>query len=269
MIDVPTANQAHEDAQWLADHWTHLAARLTPGSTTSSSEVRAPSPDPVLPIDLHVSDLMAEIDWKIGQHYCHQLVDETDDIASVPTTPEARLHLIANRYGHWVTAVERTALRFCDDVTDYRERVRKILEPANPPVYWGDCANGECQGGLFLPPGVTRGTCSTCGHEWQVDEQRMFIAERVRDRLLTYSEIPRALKVIGLEISRRTWETWTSSGTPDSPKEPKVARDTDGFYSLAEVVDRVLAMPKHADRRADFHGAFDSTQHVAELEACG
>lgn len=224
MIDVTTATKAQKDALWLADHWTHLEARLQPGSSATTSEVRAPSPDPVLPIDLHVSDLMAEIDWKVGQHYCHELIDETDDVVAAPTTPEGRMRLVAERYGHWVTGDERTAIAFCDDVSDYRERVRKVLERPVPPRYVGPCSVSECTGDLYVAEGRDGGACRLCGTEWTGPEQRTYVGEAMAERLMTQSEIRRALTILGTPVPEGTIKTWVHRGRLEPVEE--------GLYSL-------------------------------------
>lgn len=223
MIDVKTATEAQKDALWLADHWTHLEARLQPGSSAAASEVRAPSPDPALPIDLHVSDLMAEIDT-LGWTRCHELMMETDDVASMPSTPEARLRLMAERYGHWVTGEERMALEFCDQVSDHRERVRKVLERPAPPRYVGPCSAGECTGDLYVAEGKDGGTCRTCGTEWLGPDQRAYVGKEMAERLMTQTEIRRALTILGMPVPEGTIKTWVHRGRLKPVEE--------GLYSL-------------------------------------
>lgn len=268
MIDNQLALQARANILWLADHWTHLTARLTPGSSASTSEVRAPSPERQLPIDTYVSDLMAEIDWVIARHYCHVLIDETDDVTHVPSTPEGRLRLVAERYGHFL-GDDMVALTFCDDAEDYRGRVERTLERPPAAEYLGPCPIADCAGELYVRGSASTVRCPACLTETTRDEQRGWVGAVAAKRRYTYSEIPRALKVLGIPVSERTWERWTSAGTDEEPKEPKIAKDSDGLYGLTDVVELALQSSKNAPRRPLFEEMLATSQRLALLEGVG
>src|SRR5699024_2845454 len=76
MIDTTTAEQMRADLTWLADHWAQLEHELAGGGGNALTGMPRGESSP-LPINIAVSDLMAEIDWRIGSHYCHALLDET------------------------------------------------------------------------------------------------------------------------------------------------------------------------------------------------
>lgn len=227
MIDTQLALEARANILWLADHWTHLTARLTPGSSASTSEVRAPSPERQLPIDTYVSDLMAEIDWVVARHYVHVLIDETDDVRYMPTTPEARLRLVAERYGHFVMD-DMVALTFCDDAADYRGRVEKTLERPPAPVYLGPCPVGECSGELYARGSSSTARCPACLTETTREDQAAWVGERFDERLMTITEIGVALTIIEDPVPPGTLRRWASTG--------KLASIEDGLYRLADAV---------------------------------
>lgn len=227
MIDTDVAEQMRADLLWLADHWTQLEHELAGGGGNALTGMPRGGSS-ALPINVTISDLMAEIDWRLGSHYCHALLDEADDVTAVPTTPEGRLRLVAQRYGHWATADDATGLALADEAHEARGKVERALTRREPPRYWGDCPTEECAGDLYLPSGVTRGTCRTCGREWTVDEQREHIARRFMDRLMTGSEISRALKVAGHAVKPGTVRKWI--------ERERLTAAGDGLYRFADAV---------------------------------
>lgn len=230
MIDTQTALEAQQNILWLADRWADLTARLG-GSGGGALGVRVQTSErPPLPIDVHVSDLMAEIDWKVARHYCQILIEEAEDVTAVPTTTEGRLRLVAERYGHFVTD-DRLALDFCDDASDYRERVRKVFERPAPPEYLGPCPIGECAGELYARGAASMVRCPECLTETTRDEQRGFVAERMEDRLMTVTEIGRALKVVGMPVPPGTLRRWASG------EKPKLEPVEEGLYRLAQAME--------------------------------
>lgn len=207
-IDVATALEARKNLEWLADHWPDLRARLMPGGgaqvvpTHSVAGSRAP-------IRLDVSDLMAEIDWRIGMHFCHVLLDETTDVAAVPTTPEARLRLIAERIGHWSLGDDdMTALALCDEVFEARQKVERKLERPLPKRFLGPCQEPGCSGEIHAREDRFRGECPECGREWTWATQREFLAAAMADRLMTTSEIVDGLRIAGVEVKRTRVRQW-------------------------------------------------------------
>lgn len=228
MIDTQTALEAQQNITWIADQWEALTARLG-GSGGSALGVRVQTSErPPLPIDVHVSDLLAEIDWKVARHYCQILLEETDDVHTVPTTTEGKLRLVAERYGHFVTN-DRLALDFCDDASDYRGRVERTLNRPEPPEYLGPCPIEECVGELYAHGSASTVRCPECLTETTRDEQRGYVAERMEERLMTAAEIGRALKVIGAEIQPATVRKWV--------ERSRLKAAEDGLYRFADALE--------------------------------
>lgn len=251
MIDTQLALEAQANITWIADHWDDLKARLG-GSAGGGLQIRVQTSElPPLPIDLHVSDLMAEIDWQVARHYSNALLMDEPDWRPPSWTTQGMLRGIAERYGHFVTN-EGWGQAFCDDAYDYRSRVEKTLERPAPPEYLGPCPIAECEGELYARGSTSKVRCPACLTETTREEQGLWVGEQVKGRKFAYSEIPRALKVLSLDVSVRTWERWTSAGTPDQPKAPKIAKDQDGLYRIAQAIGLALQSPRHADKREFF-----------------
>ena len=237
MIDTQLALEAREAFGWIADRWPDLTAALAPGGGKALTGMPRGASS-ALPINVHVSDLMREIDDQ-AWGFCRALVGETDDVQGVPATPVERLRLVASRYGHFVAADDRTALEYCDVAHDAREKVRRTLERPPAPTYLGPCPvadTGEgdaCDGELYQRGATTRLRCPTCGHETTVDDQRAWIAERMDDRLMTASEIGRALKVAGHDVPHGTVRRWCSEG--------RLADVGDGLYRFTDALDMAQA----------------------------
>jgi hypothetical protein len=211
-VDRLVALAARDDLLWIAAHWADLAARLRPGGGSALTGVSvSTSDDARLPIDVHVSDLMHEIEENVARFYGHILADETDWTPTTSAMP-GLLREVAQRYGHFTTDDDAMALGFCDDANDYRERVRKTLERPAPPAYVGPCQGDNCDGELYLREGREAGTCRACGRPFTHVEQREFIADQLTARLMTRSEILRALKVIDTPRTPSTFDGWVRRG---------------------------------------------------------
>lgn len=182
-MDAQTALNARTDLLWIVDHWAHLRARLHGGGGNALTGLPSGSTETPLPIDVHVSDLMREIEDQ-ARFYAAVLLDEVppehgcdgrcvdgwittaaeaakagQPVPPAPSSwdcPERRdpittstmptlLGQVAERYGHF-TADEREALDFCDEAHDFRERVRRTLERPAPPAYVGPCRSRTADG---------------------------------------------------------------------------------------------------------------------------
>jgi hypothetical protein len=288
-MDAQTALDARTDLLWIVERWPHLQSRLVGGGGNALTGMPSGSNEAPLPIDVAVSDLMREIEDQ-ARFYAAVLLDEVppehgcdgqcarDWFAEAAKTPglpapdvwdcperrdpittstmPALLGQVAERYGHFTTD-EHEALDFCDEAHDFRERVRTTLERPAPPTYVGPCrargADGDgCAGELYLREGRDGGICRECGTEFTGDEQREWVAGEMIALRLTYTETFRALKVLDLEISQRTWERWTSAGTSEKPRTPKIECDGDDLYPLDAAVRLALQNPKHATKRHAF-----------------
>lgn len=226
-VDNFTALQARDDLLWIVDHWADLRARLRPGGGNALNGMPTGTNDPA-PIDLHVSDLLAEIEWRIARHYANALIDETDDQPITTSHMPTLLAQVARRYGHFTAGDQRTAHAFCDDAADYRERVRRVLERPAPPTYVGPCQTNNCDGELYVREHHTAGTCHECGTPFTLTEQRAWLADQLEARLMTAAELPRALKILGIDVKPGTIRKWIERGrlTP--------AVDGDDLYHLAD-----------------------------------
>lgn len=233
MIDTQTALEAQANILWLADHWADLTARLEPGSSASTNEIRSPSPDRQLPIDTFISDLMAEIDWQVARHYSNALLMDEPDWRPPSWTTEGMLRGIAERYGHFVTS-DGWGQAFCDDAHDYRERVRKAFDRPPPPEYLGPCPmvinDEECVGELYAHGSATTVRCPKCLTETTREAQRGYVAEEMDGRLMTVTELGRALKIVGNPVPPGTLRRWVSGETP------KIKAIEDGLYRLADAI---------------------------------
>ncbi|MHA7132551.1 hypothetical protein [Oerskovia turbata] len=272
-MDAQTALTAHDDLLWIVSHWPDLKARLHGGGGNALTGLPGGSAENPLPIDVHVSDLMREIEDQ-ARFYAAVLLDEVppehgcggqcarDWFAAAAQTPglpapdvwdcperrdpittstmPALLGQVAKRYGHFTTD-EREALDFCDEAHDFRERVRKTLERPAPPTYVGPCrsrtADGAgCAGELYLREGRDSGICRECGTEFTEDEQRAYIEGEIDHRLMTATEIGSALVVLGFPAPASTIRSWIGRERlkPVGPGEPRL-------YRLVEALDLAKA----------------------------
>src|SRR5690606_23279920 len=130
----------------------------------------------------------------------------------------------------------------------------------------------DCTGELYARGSASKVRCPVCLTETDREEQQGWVATFAAQRACTYSEIPRALKVLGVPISERTWERWTSCGTDEEPKVPKIAKDATGVYSLPEVVELVLQVPRYVEKRPVFEEMLrraEEERRLAGLQAVG
>lgn len=230
-VDNLTALNARDDLLWIVDHWPALRARLHPGWGNAMNGLPTGS-DVSLPIDLHVSDLMFEIEQDVARFYGRILAEETDWTPSTSSMP-GLLRDVAKRYGHFVAQDARWALAFCDDAADYRDKVRHAIERPMPPMYVGPCQTKDCAGELYVRPGRDGGTCRECGKEFTLAEQREFLNAALMERLMTASEITSALMVLGLRVPFSTVRSWINRN--------RLVEAVDGLYRLADALDLASA----------------------------
>lgn len=229
MIDTQLALEAQANITWIADHWDDLKARLG-GSSGGGLQIRVQTSElPPLPIDLHVSDLLAAIDWNVARHYAHILMDDDPEWRPRAMTTVGLLRGVAERYGHFVTD-DRLALQFCDDAADYRGRVEKRLERPAPPVRMGPCPIAECAGELYAHGSASMLRCPICLTETTTDAQRIYLAAELDNRFMTITEIGVALKIIDNPVPPGTLRRWASAGTLASVDE--------GLYRLKDAIEQ-------------------------------
>lgn len=234
MIPTDVAERARLNLTYVADRWYDLRARLGGTSGNALTGMPSGSPEPPLPIDVGISDLMREIEDE-ARSLALVLMDETDWAPRTSAMPWL-LAEVASRYGHWTAGDERTALDFCDWAEEYAGRVQGSLERPAPPEYVGPCAGpgedgapGECVGDLFLRGSKSEGKCKVCGTAFTREEQRERVEALMRGRLVTQSEGWAALSILSLDVSRSAVKMWVQRG--------KLTPVEDGLYALADIID--------------------------------
>lgn len=247
MIDTQLALEAQANITWIADHWDDLKARLG-GSGGGGLQIRVQTSElPPLPIDMFVSDLMAEIDWRVARHYGQILLDDDPNWRPASMTTQGLLRGVAERYGHFVTD-DRWAIAFCDDAHDYKNRVEKTLERPAPPEYLGPCPYAECEGELYAHGSSSTVRCPACLTDINREDQKAWVSERMADRLMTQTELLRGLKVAGFPVSDRTILRWVE-------KEKLTAPDwAAGMYSFGDALDLARSGVKYSRRVAESEG---------------
>lgn len=235
-IDRLVALGARDDWLAIVAKWPALRNALRPGGGNALSGMPPGGGNSAVPIDLHVSDLMHEItesarfygrilhDEAPPMHGCSDAcyqesppipVEECPDRQDAITTSfmPGLLVDVAARYGHFTEAEdEMVAIAFCDDASDYRDRVRKTLERPAAPTYVGPCQADNCAGELKVREGRDAGTCPECGAPFTLAEQREWLTGELENRLMTMSEIVSALVVLGVETPVGTVKSWISRG---------------------------------------------------------
>ena len=238
---------ARQNLLWIVAQWPALKAKVkTGGGQALTGMPSAASPTPPLVVDVNVLDVLYAIEDE-ARHWAWMLLDEVParhgcngacDEAKVPADrcPNVALAVstsampelltqIAWRHGHW-TADPRMALEFCDKATELREMARKVVEEHEAPVYMGPCQTYDCSGELYVRQGKESGMCRVCGQPWTVGERQEWLGVQLDARLMTQTEIGRALKVLGFTTQMSTVRWWTQVG--------KLSAVEDGLYSLAD-----------------------------------
>jgi hypothetical protein len=246
-MDNLTALRARDDLLAVVTAWPALRARLTPSG--SSAEPVSGSTTPRLPIDIGVSDLLAEIEAEARfygqvlleeadpehgcdgachgapQHRCggHHCATEGEPVVTVLGCPMRQgavttsrmpglLEQVAKRYGHFTAAEDRTAVDFCDTAHELRRKVSGLLAQAIPRRWAGPCLTEECPGELYLSAARIDTSCRECGAEWTVHEVHEHLQASLLDRLMEWSELVSALHVTGHAVPKETVLTWTKRG---------------------------------------------------------
>lgn len=225
VITAQMGIEARDQLLWIANHWPHLRAALQPGGGNALTGMPRHAADHPAPINVHIADLMHEIEQET-EALALTLLAETDDWQPHNPSMPGLLTEVAHRYGHWTAADERTALAFIDWAEDYAHRVRRALEPADPPKHIGPCPIPMCDGELHLKPGRNTTTCPLCGNTQTWDDQKEWIAEQAEQRLMTPTEIASALKVLEMETPIKTIRSWID--------RKRLTEATDGLYRFAD-----------------------------------
>lgn len=216
-LDPNLGLAARNDLLYIAEHWTDLRARLRPGGGNALTGMPSGTSEGHCPIDVHVSDLLHEIEDE-ARMLGHVLMDETDDWTPRTSRMPALLVDVAQRYGHWTAGDdERAALDFMDWAHEYAGKVRRALERPAPPSYVGPCqGKGEdgagCGGELYLRDDRDGGECRECGAEFTHGGQMAYLAREMEDRLMEPAEIVRALKIVGHAVQAATVFKWVQRG---------------------------------------------------------
>jgi hypothetical protein len=228
-VDNVTALNARDDLLTIVHRWPELTARLEGigGNALTGLPGHVMMSGPVI-IDVGVSDLMRDIEERVARYYGHILLEETNDWAPTTSTMPGLLADVAARYGHFTNDPD-LARGFCDDAHDYRHRVERTLAPPGPATYLGPCAQPDCTGEIYAKDGHHEGRCPECHEPWTLTTQRTWLRAELSSRLMTPTEIVRALKILDLETKEATVFKWCQRG--------RVEEVTDGLYRLADAVD--------------------------------
>lgn len=266
-IDNLDALRARDDLLTIVHRWPELTARLegVGGNALTGLPGHVMMSGPVI-IDVGVSDLMRDIEERVARFYGRILLDEVDpthgchgrchgspehQCIRVPFAPctstrtvaatdcPARrdpittstmpglLADVAARYGHFTNDPD-LAQGFCDDAHDYRHKVETTLAPPGPATYLGPCPTTDCGGEIYAKDGHHEGRCPECHEPWTLTSQRAWLKAELSDRLMTPSEIARALKMLDLETKEQTVFKWVQRG--------RLEEVTDGLYRLADAM---------------------------------
>ena len=267
MSDSPTsilglALSAQNDLMHIVAKWAELTERLAGGGGKALTGMPRGASE-ALPIDVHVSDLMREIEDQ-ARFYGQVIDDEVepehgcdgkcvaDWFAAAAQTPglavptgwncplrrdpittsamPALLEQVARHVAHF-TADEREALDLADMAHDLRERVRMTIDPSAAPGYLGPCPRRECSGELRVKGSSTSAICPVCGERTSIREQVEFLHAQLEERLLTVGEIVVALKVLECPASESTVRRWITRG--DLVEAVKIDGGM-GLYPLAQ-----------------------------------
>lgn len=236
---MPVSNldalRARDDLLAVAASWGALQARLRPQGTGSGDRVTG-STEPRLPIDVGVSDLLAEVEAHarfLGQ----VLLEETTDWQPSTSTMPGLLEEVAKRYGHFTADDDKTALDFCDEAHELRRKVAGAIERKEAPRWQGPCPEDECVGEIYQRSGSTDAKCRACGRVVGPAEWREIMRVAFDERLMTRGELVSALVVVKRAVKPNTLDRWVSRGRllPEVT-EPDLFRFADA-YTLAERYD--------------------------------
>ena len=249
---------ARDDLLWICAHWPELRNALRPGGGNALNGMPSGGGNTASPIDVHVSDLMREI-TNTARFYGQILLEEVPPLHGCndacyleepkltaeecpnrqdPITTShmpGMLEDIAHRYGHF-TENDIDSLAFTDWAHETRNDVHKTLTQPTPATYVGPCRTEGCTESLYVGADREGGVCKACGIAFTLIDQRTWLADEFKSRLMTMSEIISALFVIlGEPIPEGTVKSWISRDKlkPVGEHEPKLYRIEDA-QTLAE-----------------------------------
>lgn len=222
-MDNLVALAARDDLLAIVAAWPALQARLEPSGASNGGGPR-PAPGSRPPIDLHVSDLMHEIETEaraLGQI----LLEETDDWQPDTSEMPGLLHSVALRFGHFTNSGDdKTGYDFTDTAHELRRKVTLTLERPEPPRWMGPCVVDECDGELKLHGHRIDTRCPVCGNVAGLAEIRAHLYDALSTRLMTRSELISAMFVLGIEVKPKTLDKWV-----ERERLPKAVEDPDLF----------------------------------------
>lgn len=244
----------------IADSWGLLDALVAGGRGRALTGMPTGGDTDTIPIDTTIVDLMTDVEHKLVWHYTRLILDEVPvrhgcgvecAKAKPPRTAEecpqrvypmtddsipGLLRQLADRYGHFLNHPWED--RFAKDVADYHKKVRRACAPPAPPIYLGPCPgkgpDGDgCPGELYLRDDRNTGRCAHCGTPFDRASHEAWLADQMADRLLTITEIGRALTTLGTPVPPGTLRRWASTGV--------LERHDDDLYRLHDAHQRALA----------------------------
>lgn len=224
-ISVADSLQTKTDLQWIAHRWNDLKARLQPQTTPNTGGTR-PTPKSKPPINLHISNLLFEIEYE-ARMMGHTLLQETPNWRPRSSTMPQLLLDVAEQHGHWTTQDDQTATTFVSWAREYRAKTEHALTNPPNPTYIGPCQH--CQNDLYLNPQTRHAQCRGCTNTVDPQRQMQWVHDQLTTRLMTLAEIRDALTILDMPTPYRTIQSWANRG--------KIEKQDCGKYLLADAID--------------------------------
>jgi hypothetical protein len=205
---------ARDNLNHIAHHWPDLQHQLGGLKSTPTDKITVQtSGDPQAPINLHVLDLVHEI-----EQWAEWGVDQLEQHAGIafPWRAPAPVMLrhLAQHHQCWdgVDDFEHAAAR-------YRRKTDRALRNTNPQHHLGPCTTPDCDGEIYATNTAESGNCPRCGNPWTPNGQYAWLKNQAETVLLTRPEIVKALKRLGHDTPYRTVQTWINRGKLKAQEE--------------------------------------------------
>ena len=213
---------ARDNLNHIARHWPDLQHQLGGLRSTPTDKITVTSSsDPQPPINLHVHDLITDINqWTVWA--IHQLATHAGITWAGGNTDQALRHL-AQHHEAWDGIDD-----FTHAAARYRRKTDQALRNTNPQRHLGPCTTPDCDGEIYAHHNADSGTCPRCGNTWTPNGQYAWLKDQAETVLLTRPEIVTALKRLGMETKPDTVHKWVQRG--------RLTEAEDGLYRLEDAI---------------------------------